>query len=456
MKRLVYAISIVLAAAWFFAAGVSCVKEDEVLGESDVQLTFSCDTLTFDTVFTTLGSTTRQVKVFNHGKKKVRFLSAGLRGGYASRFRTNIDGDTSLVVKNLEIEAGDSCFIFVQVNVNPNASTEPFLVEDCIDLAVSCEGGVVTRSVVLTAYGRNAVYHNPQAGRSYSVIDCDGWNHTLPHVIIGQAVVDSATTLTLTAGDELYFAPDATLWVYNCGTLKVHGSEEKPVLFTSLRRDEWYHELPGQWNAIWLSAGSADNEIDHAYIENGTIGIIVDTNVNSNPTLRVSNTVLMHHSTAGIVARGAWVEGDNLLVADCGKACVSLQYGGRATVRNSTIANYWRYTSRELPALVLNNWYQRADGQTVLRGLGQVLIDNSIIYGTYTGTEVMEDKIDGSDFDVKFTNCVVKGLSRLSYSRSEGCTDTDPKFENTDEHDYRLAEGSPATGKGYQWPTESK
>ena len=438
----------------FLVGGVGCVREDEVLKESDIQLSFSTDTLTFDTVFTTLGSTTRQVKVYNHGKKTVRFKAVGLRGGHGSRFRTNIDGDTSMVVQNLEIAAGDSCFIFVRVNVNPNSATEPFLVEDFIDLQYEHTGGVGRKSIVLTAYGRNAVYHNPQAGRSYSVIDCEGWNHQLPHVIIGQAVVDSATTLTLVAGDELYFAPDATLWVYKCGTLKVQGTEEQPVLFTSLRQDEWYRGLPGQWNAIWLSAESKDNEIDHAYIENGTIGIIADTNVNGNPTLRLTNTVIMHQATAGIVAQGAWVEADNVLVADCGTAAVALQYGGRATFRNTTLANYWRYSARKMPGLVLNNWYRSAEGQTVLRDLGQVEFENSIIYGNYAETEVMEDNADGAMFDVRFTGCVVKGLGQLRYATATESMDEDPMFEDVEEHDYHLKEGSPAEGKGYTFPVE--
>lgn len=438
-----------------FVGGVSCVKEDELLNDSDIQLSFSTDTLAFDTVFTTLGSTTRQVKVYNTGKKTVRFTAVGIRGGQASRFRANIDGDTSMVVRNLEIAAGDSCFIFVRVNVNPNSAMEPFLVEDFIDLQYEHTGGVGRKSIVLTAYGRNAVYHNPQAGRSYSVIDCEHWNHELPHVIIGQAVVDSAATLTLLAGDELYFAPDAMLWVYNCGTLKVQGSEEKPVLFTSLRQDDWYRGLPGQWNAIWLSAGSKDNEIDNAYIENGTIGIIADTNVNGNPTLRLSNTVIMHEATAGIVAQGAWVEADNVLVADCGTAAVALQYGGKATFRNSTLADYWRYTARKMPALVLNNWYRSADGQSVLRGLGPVVFENCIVYGNYIDAEVMEDRDPSADFDVSFTGCVVKGLGRLNHVTATDCIDEDPMFEDVEEHDYHLKEGSPAEGKGYVFPVLS-
>ncbi|MBO4751263.1 MAG: hypothetical protein J5526_00740 [Bacteroidales bacterium] len=452
MKRLIYILFLLAAGLSFTVGGVSCVREDELLKESDIQLRFSCDTLTFDTVFTTLGSTTRQVKIYNHGKKTVRLKAIGLRGGYSSRFRTNIDGDTSMRVQNLEIAAGDSCFIFVRVNVNPNSQTEPFLVQDFIDLQYEHTGGVGSKSIVLTAYGRNAVYHNPQAGRSYSVIDCDNWNHQLPHVIIGQAVVDSATTLTLTAGDELYFAPDATLWVYNCGTLKVQGTEEQPVLFTSLRQDEWYRGLPGQWNAIWLSAGSQDNEIDHAYIENGTIGIIVDTNVNSNPTLRLSNTVIMHQATAGIVAQGTWVEADNVLVADCGTAAVAMQYGGRGSFRNATLANYWRYSARKMPELVLNNWYMSSDGAEILRDLGHVEFENCIIYGNYVGGEVLEDKADGALFDVHFAGCLVKGLEQLRYATATECVDEDPMFKDIEEHDYQLKEESPAEGKGYRFP----
>lgn len=454
MKRLLYILFMIFAISQLFVVEVSCVKEEELLDANDIHLSFSTDTLTFDTVFTTLGSTTRQVKIYNHGKKTVRFKSVGLRGGHGSRFRTNIDGDTSMRVQNLEIAGGDSCFIFVRVNINPNAQTEPFLVQDFIDLHYEHTGGVGCRSIVLTAYGRNAVYHNPQAGRSYSVIDCDNWNHQLPHVIIGQAVVDSATTLTLLAGDELYFAPDATLWVYNCGTLKVHGSEEQPVLFTSLRQDEWYRGLPGQWNAIWLSAGSKDNEIDHAYIENGTIGIIVDTNVNANPTLRLSNTVIMHHATAGIVAQGAWLEADNVLVADCGTAAVAMQYGGRGSFRNATLANYWRYSARKMPALVLNNWYRSSEGDEVLRDLGQVEFENCIVYGNYSVGEVMEDNADGAMFDVRFTGCVVKGLDQLRYAAATECIDEDPMFKDVEEDDYHLKEGSPAEGKGYTFPIE--
>lgn len=443
--------TIAIVACVFVALGTGCTKESELLDAKEVSLGFSTDTLRFDTVFTTIGSTTQMVKVYNHGKKDITISRAGLRGGQASRFRTNIDGDTSMVAEGIDIAAGDSCFVFVQVNVSPNSQTEPFLVEDCIDFVVECEDGVVRRTLVITAYGRNAVYHNPLPGRSYSVIDCENWNHDLPHVIIGQAVVDSAFTLTLVAGDELYFANDATLWVYNDGCLKVKGTEEKPVLFTSIRQDEWYKDLPGQWNTIWLSAGSHDNEIDWAYIENGRIGVVADTNVGLNPTLKLTNTVIMHESTAGIVAQGAWVDVENVLVADCGTAAVALQYGGKATFKKSTIANYWRYSSRRVPSLVLNNWYRSTEGETIMRDLTSVRFEDCIVYGNYATTEVLTDKEEGAEFNVSFARCDIKGLAAIENVETENCMDENPMFEDIENFDFRLKEDSPAIGLGYDF-----
>ena len=49
----------------------SCWKEDDWRTEG-VVLDFSCDTMAFDTVFTQMGTTTRQFKVYNHSHNPVR------------------------------------------------------------------------------------------------------------------------------------------------------------------------------------------------------------------------------------------------------------------------------------------------------------------------------------------------------------------------------------------------
>ena len=93
----------------------SCVKEDDYLSNL-VDIKFSTDTLKFDTVFTTLGSTTKQVRVYNTSDYPVKFDRVTLKNGADSRFRINADGDTSMIIRDLEIAANDSIFIFIRVN----------------------------------------------------------------------------------------------------------------------------------------------------------------------------------------------------------------------------------------------------------------------------------------------------------------------------------------------------
>ena len=52
-----------MALAILALAVVSCQKEEVLSPEMDA-LEFSCDTMAFDTVFTQMGTTTRQFKVY--------------------------------------------------------------------------------------------------------------------------------------------------------------------------------------------------------------------------------------------------------------------------------------------------------------------------------------------------------------------------------------------------------
>ena len=162
----------------------SCVKEDDYL-DSLVDIKFSTDTLKFDTVFTTLGSTTKQVRVYNTSNYPIKFDRVTLKNGVDSRFRINADGDTSMVIRDLEIAANDSIFIFVRVNINPNNSSNPFVIDDGIVFEV----GSHTKILPLQAFGRNAIYHIPNHSLTsggmvynYSIIDCSQpWEAGKPH-----------------------------------------------------------------------------------------------------------------------------------------------------------------------------------------------------------------------------------------------------------------------------------
>lgn len=431
----------------------NCTKEEVYLhDEGAAVLVFSQDTVAFDTVFATMGSTTRRVLIYNTKEQPVMLSSVTLAQGRASRFRLNVDGDTALVARNVRIDAGDSVFVFVQATINPNNETEPFLIEDAI---VVQPEGCRRQQIVLTAYGRNAVYHLPtdtlgtvldRYGNRYrySVIDCENWNHALPHVIVGYAVVDSAQTLSLQAGEELYFATDAVLWVYNGGTLKAAGTEESPVVFTSLRHDGWYRTLPGQWGHIWLGgiSGGSSKEcvLDHVKIENSYFGIIADSNDYDAPTLTISNSEIGHISVAAIQGDEAWIVGNRLLLYDCGGATIYVPFGGRYSFRNVTSANYWKYDHRETPSVILANWYPSVAG-IVARDLTEATFTDCIIYGNQAD-EVLLDENTSAAFNHVFENCLIKG----------GGWDEDPLFEDAANDDYHLKEESPAQAIGYYAP----
>ena len=462
MKRLITTILVSLLAAMSLT---SCIKEADYLVDSSPRLHFSVDTVSFDTVFATMATVTQAVKVYNTYDEPMLIDAVTLLHGTSSRFRINVDGDTGFVARNVEIASHDSIFIFVQANINPNDQTSPYIVTDSIVFSFNRK----QQFLPLQAYGRNAVYHLPTHPRQvyqlyinslgqidtmwipFSIIDCANWDHTRPHVIIGYAVVNSNETLHLNAGEELYFGAGACLWVYDSATIDVRGSQTAPVIFSSVRHDSYYDSLPGQWQGIWLSAGSKDNYLEWARIENAVTGIQVDTNVNSNPTLEIRNCVIQNHSMIGILGQGAYIVGDNLLVACCGQSLMDLRYGGRYRFYNSSLANYWRYDSRKTPSLVLSNYYAYTTSTIFPRPLQEADFRNCIVYGNFNGRdnsgEIMFDRIDNADFNVTFRNCMLR-TTLVTDGVNGNIVGRDPKFKDAYKHDFTPLKDSPAANAG--------
>ena len=408
----------------------SCTADSFEVDDGSVRLEFSADTLSFDTVFATVGTATRRITVYNRSSSHLRLSSVTLDGGRSSRFRLNVDGDTSLVAKDIEIESGDSIFIFAQACINPGDQREPFLVED----AILFSNG---QRLPLTAWGRNAVYHRRQPSDStwYVAIDCQNWDHSLPHVFLDPAAVLEGNTLTLTAGDELYFADGALLVIDSAARLIAQGSAERPILFTSLRQDGWYRFLPGQWQTLWFYNHSVGNIIDHAIVENAVGGL----RGYPGSQLSVSNTVIRNMSDCGIIGQSAPINGRNLLVYDC-LASLTVLSGGSYGFSQCTFANYWTYNARQLETVVLSNCMSTPDG--VAGGhLHRADFDDCIVWGTYASGELLLNAIDAYDLNYSFRHSIVRG----------GEWDEDPLFTNPQEDDYTLQEDSPAAGIGYQF-----
>ena len=93
----------------------SClVDEDYSLSKNDT-LTFSVDSVDFDTLIAGELAHTRTFQVYNTGKSALRITSVSLLKGSNSIFRANVDGavlaDGSAT--DFEIRSGDSLRVFV-------------------------------------------------------------------------------------------------------------------------------------------------------------------------------------------------------------------------------------------------------------------------------------------------------------------------------------------------------
>ena len=75
-----------------FVFFLSSCFEENVVENSPLNVSFSQDTVRFDTVFTAMGSATRSFKVINNSSDNVTIGSISLEEGSNSMFRLNVDG----------------------------------------------------------------------------------------------------------------------------------------------------------------------------------------------------------------------------------------------------------------------------------------------------------------------------------------------------------------------------
>ena len=112
----------------------SC-RKDSFITSPDANLSVSVDTLHYDKVFTAVGSVTQSFKIINDNNKKLRLSSVKLMGGAASSYKMNVDGMATSEASGIEIEANDSVYVFVQVNVDPASGNLPFIIRDSIQIS---------------------------------------------------------------------------------------------------------------------------------------------------------------------------------------------------------------------------------------------------------------------------------------------------------------------------------
>ena len=439
----------------FFALFIfSSCKKDVLLTDSSAKLSFSTDEVLFDTVFTTVGSTTKIFRIINPHSQKINISKIFLAGGNNSQYRINVDGVSGKSFNDVEIMGGDSLFVFVQVTVNPTGVNSPLLIKDSVIFETN--GNI--QHVRLTAVGQDVYLHKPDHFSTtgfppYSIINCnDNWVNDKPHLIFGYAVVDSACSLTIQAGTRVYLNNGAVLWVYNGATLVINGAKGNEVTFQGARLEPDYKEIPGQWGKIWLSAGSKNNVIDWAVIKNGSIGVQADTiGASTNPTLQITNTIIKNMSAAAIFGQGSFIRSYNCVFANCGQYVAALTIGGKYKFEQCTFANYWNgSTQRTTPLLALSNYYKDINGTIQIRDLDSAYFGNCIMYGNLDEEVGLDSSTFGGNFKYKFDHCLVKTALNIADGVHYNTVykNNDPGFIDVTVNNYQLTPTSFAIDKG--------
>lgn len=456
MKKFIPYFSIPLFALLLLFSASSCKKD---VFDTSSSLSFSEDTVYFDTVFVTFGSVTKRFKVFNTSDSKIKISSIALAGGSNSPYRLNIDGYPVDAISDIELEANDSLFIFAEVTIDPNNENNPFVVSDSIRFETNGK----IQHVKLVAYGRNADFYRPTVFPTngfpdYSILPGNTvWTSDKPKVIIGYLVVDSANTLTIEPGTQVYLYNNSGLWIYKEGKLIVNGTREDSVVFQGVRKESDYREVAGQWDRIWINQGSTGNQINYAVIKNGNIGIqaedLVELGAGLPRQLTISNTRIRNMKAFGLYAVNYNIQAWNTVISGCGSHAMALINGGNYVFRHCTVANYWTGSVRTDPAVYLSNARTGANNTVFLADMN-FRFANGIVYGNIQGDNELEaEGLPDAAFNWTFENSLLllnnENISQTDANHfSNMLFNVAPEFVDSQEQNYTLKATSPVIDQG--------
>ena len=434
----------------------SSCRKDFDFQPSEGTLIFSKDTVYLDTIFTNIGSSTYNLKVYNRSNNDISIPTLRLGQGQASHYRLNVDGIAGKEFQNVELLAKDSMYIFIETTFdiqNIVTADNQFLYTDVIEF----DSGSNFQNVNLVTLVKDAVFIYPNKDANGIVetltfdVDGDGvddetsvqgrfladdelnFTNKKPYVIYGYAAVGEDKTLTIDAGARVHFHANSGLLITNNASLKVNGQLSpdqstltNEVIFESDRLEPLFDNIPGQWGTIWLFQGSKENEINFATIKNATIGILAENNSNTTiPKLKVKNSKIYDSSNFGILGRATSIMAENVVINNAGQSSFAGTYGGSYNFTHCTIANYWSNSFRQFPALYLNNFLILEDETTVTNALTSANFNNCIIYGNDNPEFLLEEE-EGADFNFKFTNCLI----RFKDTSNKFTTDPNYDFSN--------------------------
>ena len=374
-------------------------REYQVSDDPTLRLSFSTDTLCFDTVFTAQGSATAQVMVYNRNASVLIVDRVWLTDGKA--FFVNVDGEPQLDrLTNLQINGGDSAFVFIRVEIDPTGSNTPLLVTDQLHFHLA---NGTTQQIELEAYGQDVTrIGKPGCKRT----DKTTYTFTAdkPYILYDTLVVGG--TMTIEAGATLYMHSGAC--IFALGDVDARGTLDAPIVIRGDRLDNLFDSVPylyagGSWNGLYLQAEQPQT-YDFQYVDilSGNIGLYCYSNcVSSLPTLRMDGCRIHNNALYGLVLINTDALVTNTEISNCASYCVYCA-GGNHQFIHSTVASYFNYTSiriqsvaKEDAAAVYIDNLSKTGPQTVTSFYNSIITGpfDQFYPGTFVGNYLKTDTL---------------------------------------------------------------
>lgn len=435
----------------------ACDDDDNFSTNNSLRLQFSSDTVRFDTVFTTIGSATKRLMVYNRNNNAIRISNVDLVSGGKKGFRINVDGIPGNSVSDVEILAQDSMYVFIEVTVDPLNSDNSLMITDSIRFRFNG----ISQYVALEAVGQDVILWKAKKITKDTTI-----TSTRPYLIYDSLVVTKEVRLNIEEGVMMYFHGGSKLQID--GTINALGTIDQPIIMRGDRTDNLfeipkvpYDRVHGQWDGIHVAGDSYNNRFENVRIRNAVYGILFKNSTPDQVKATIQNTMIQNTTREGILSINSKLIVANSLIANSGKSSVRI-IGGDYTFIQNTIVNYmsayWGFL-RE-PALVVSNTGIDNNQNNVSYPLISSLFANTIIAGSST-SELRLFKTDTSTFNYQFVNCLIRNNGSDDEHFINIVWGVDPLFryiytvesanENTDNYyyyDFELTEDSPARNKG--------
>lgn len=435
MKRI--NIFIIIALTVLSCATTACIEDSFTTSSSDL-LTFSTDTLAFDTIFTELGTPTKKFTIHNRHNKMINISSIRVKGESKGKFYLNVDGMKGEEFNNVEIRGNDSIYVFVEAYIDPTSQNNPLEIKD----KIQCITNGVEQNVVLTAWGQDV-----KREHATKITENTTFTAEKPYVIFDTLTVEKDATLTIQPGATLYFHDKAAINVK--GKLIAIGSKDAHINLRGDRLDNVvgdisYDIMSGQWGGVNFEGSSFENEMQYVYMRGSSFGVNIDSTSIEKKKLHIFNSILHNSSGSVLTSKYAWIEAEGSEFSDAQNSVVSLT-GGIVKMTQCTFANYYLFNA--ISGAIVNLSYISPTEQKGVNPIMNAEFNNSIIYGNASDINIGD--LTGSN--VYFHNCLLKSKGSDDDNFISCVWGGNPKFYTVREDyifDYRLKNESDAIAKG--------